>query len=71
MKKAKQSVQIEENLSMVTTNMKNSVARLTNHIRLMIYSFIDTKMCLTHLTRLSKKEKERLMDSYFIREGRT
>ena len=36
----------------------------------MIYSFIDTLMCLTHLTRLSKKEKERLLDSYFVRKGR-
>ena len=43
---------------------------LTNHIRLIVYSFIDTKMCLTHLTRLSKKEKQRLMNSYIVRQGR-
>ena len=45
-------------------------AALTNHIRLKVYGYIDTKMCLTHLTRLSKSEKERLMNSYFVRKGR-
>ena len=55
---------------MITTSKKKTAARLTNHIRLMIYSYIDTKTCLTHLIRLGKKEKERMMDSYFIREGR-
>ena len=55
---------------MITTAKRKSEARLTNYIRLMIYGFIDLKMCLTHLTRLSKKEKERLLDSYFVREGK-
>ena len=50
---------------------KKSPAALTKHIRLKIYAFIDTKMCLTHLTRLSKSEKERLLNSYFVRQGRS
>ena len=45
--------------------------RFPEHLRLFIFSFVDTKTCITHISQLSKKENVNLMNSYLVREGRS
>ena len=50
--------------------LKQRRPRFPELLRLYIYSFVDTKTCITHISQLCKKEKKNLMNSYLVREGR-
>ena len=47
-----------------------SKKRFPELLRLFIFSYIDTKFIISHLSLLSKKERERIFNSYIIREGK-
>ena len=51
------------------TNMRNK-PYFPEHLRLFIYSYVDTKTCITHISQLNKRERESLKNSYLVREGR-
>ena len=49
---------------------KKNKPLFSKHMRLEIYKYLDTKTCITHVTQLSKSERESLMNSFIVREGR-
>ena len=52
-------------------NISPKRPRFSEHMRLLIYSYLDTKTCINRISILNKKERESLMNSYFVREGRS
>ena len=47
-----------------------STARLTKHLRLSIYSYLDYKTVASKMTLLSKKENNNVKKSAIAREGK-
>ena len=54
-----------------TSSALQSRKRFSEHLRLTIYSYIDTETIITHLSLLSKKDRQNIFNSYIIREGKS
>ena len=49
---------------------KKTTAFLTKHLRLVVYSYLDTSTIMSHIMLLSKCTSNDLINSYIIRQGK-